>query len=111
MNTLPAMSFSQTEGVTPIERTVTPCTSQSGRVCTMSQKMAKSTSQQDFYGTAGMHYMANQSNTPSDKTPEDLFHDQHLLDLQECMQNFIAFHAKMLGNIMYYQQALQQPYA
>jgi hypothetical protein len=41
-------------------------------------------------------------------TPEDLFHDQHL-ELQERMENPIAFHAKMMGDIMYYHQTLQQP--
>ncbi len=84
-----------------------PGTSQRGRVCTMSCKMADSTAQQNFYGTAGMHYMANQS-LLTGKTPKDLFHDQHL-ELQECMRNPIAFHAKMMGDIMYFQQALQQP--
>ena len=71
-------------------------------------KMAKSTSQRDFYGTSGMLYMANLSTTAFDETPEDLFHDYHL-DLQERMQNPIVFHAEMMGDIMYYYQALQQP--
>ncbi len=74
----------------------------------MSQRMAKSMSQQGFFGNAGMHYMAYQSTKSCDETPEDLFHDQHL-ELQERMQNPIAFHAKMMGDIMYYHQALQQP--
>ena len=74
----------------------------------MSQRMAKSASQRDFFGNAGMHYMANQSTAPRDETPEDLFHDQHLA-LQERMRNPIAFHAEMMGDIMYYHQALQQP--
>ncbi len=55
-----------------------------------------------------MHYMANPSTTAFNETPEDLFHDYHL-DLQERMQNPIAFHAEMMGDIMYYDQALQQP--
>jgi len=38
------------------------------------------------------------------KTDEDLFYNAHL-DLQERMQNPIMFHAKMMGNIMYLQQA------
>ena len=42
------------------------------------------------------------------KTDEDLFHDAHL-DLQEHMRNPIAFHAKMMGDFMYFQQALRQP--
>jgi hypothetical protein len=55
-----------------------------------------------------MHYMTNQSTTAFDETPEDLFHDHHF-DLQECMQNPIAFHAEMMGDVMYLDQALQQP--
>jgi hypothetical protein len=88
--------------------TVTASTSQSGRVCTMSQRMTKSTSQRGFFGNAGMHYMAHQSTTSHNETPEDSFHDQHL-ELQDGMQNPFAFHAEMMGDIMYYHQALQQP--
>ncbi len=98
----------QAEGVPTIEPMVTAGTSRSGRICTMSRKMAESTSQWDFFGTSGMHYMANLSTAAFDETPEDLFHDYHL-DLQERMQNPIAFHAEMMGDIMYYDQALQQP--
>ncbi len=74
----------------------------------MSQRIAKSTSQRGFFDNAGMHYMAHQSTAPRDETSEDLFHDQHLA-LQERMQNPIAFHAEMMGDIMYYHQALQKP--
>jgi hypothetical protein len=95
----------QAEGVTTIEPTVTAGTSRSGRICTMSRKIAKSTSQWDFFGTSGMHYMANLLTIAFDETPEDLFDNYHL-DLQECMQNPIAFHAEMMGDIMYYDQAL-----
>jgi hypothetical protein len=98
----------QAEGVTTIEPTVTAGTSRSRRIFTMSRKMVVSTSQRDFFGTSGMHYMANLSTTALDETTEDLFHDYHL-DLQERMQNPIAFHAEMMGDIMYYDQALQQP--
>jgi hypothetical protein len=49
--------------------------------------------------------MANQSTTAIDETPEYLFHDHHL-DLHEPIQ---AFHAEMMGYIMYYNHALQQP--
>ena len=52
--------------------------------------------------------MTDVSKAYLNETPEDLFHDQNL-DLQEWMRNPIAFHAEMMGNIMYYQQALQQP--
>jgi hypothetical protein len=62
----------QAEGVTTIEPMVTAGTSRSRRVCTMSMKMDKSTSQRDFFGTSGMHYMANLSTTAFNKMPEDL---------------------------------------
>ncbi len=97
------------EGDTAVNPNVNAGTSQRGRVCTMSRKMADSTAERNFYGTAGMHYMANQS-LLTGKTPEDLFHDQHF-ELQERMRNPIAFHAKIMGDIMYFQQALQQPNA
>jgi hypothetical protein len=72
----------------------------------MSKKMADSVSQQDFYGYANMHYMALQS--LMGETDEDLLDDAHL-KLEERMRNPIAFHAKMMGDIMYYHQALKQP--
>ena len=49
--------------------------------------------------------MAHQSTF--EETDEDLFHDAHL-ELQERMRNPIAFHAEMMGDIMYLQQALRQ---
>jgi hypothetical protein len=73
----------QNEGVTSIEPTVTAGTSQHGRVGKMSQRMAESVAQ-------GMHHVAHQSTLS--ETDEDLFHDAHL-ELQEHMQNPIAFHA------------------
>jgi hypothetical protein len=57
----------------------------------MSQRMAESVAQ-------GMHHMAHQSTLS--ETNEDLFHDTHL-ELQERMQNPIAFHAEMMGDILY----------
>ena len=69
-------------------------------MCTMSQRMAYSVSQHDFYGTKNVHYMAQLSTIG--ETPEDFFHDAHL-ELQECMRNPIAYHAKMMGDIMYLQ--------
>jgi hypothetical protein len=65
-----------TDEITSVEPTVTAGTSQGGQVCTMSQRMAESVSQQDFYGNQGMHYMASQATTGN--TDEDLFHDAHL---------------------------------
>jgi hypothetical protein len=103
-----SQASTQAEGALQIKSTVIASTNQSERVCTMSQRMANSTSQWGCFGNAGMHYMAHQSTTSRDETPEDLFHDQHL-GLQERMQNPIAFNAKMMGDIMYYHQALQQP--
>jgi hypothetical protein len=88
----------QNEGVTSVEPTVTAGTSQSGWVCKITQRMAESVAQ-------GMHHMAHQSTLS--ETNEDLFHDTHL-ELQERMQNPIAFHAEMLGDILYLQQALRQ---
>jgi hypothetical protein len=64
----------------------------------MSRRMTKSVAQ-------GLHHMAHQSTFS--ETDEDLFHDTRL-DLQEQMQNPIAFHAEMMGDIMYLQQALRQ---
>jgi hypothetical protein len=54
----------------------------------------------------GLHHMAHQSTI--EETDDDLFHDAHL-ELQERMQNPIVFHAEMMGDIMYLQQALRQP--
>jgi hypothetical protein len=66
----------------------------------MSRRMAESVAQ-------GMHHMAHQSTLS--EANEDLFHDAHL-ELQERMQNPIAFHAEMMGDIvLYLQQALRQP--
>jgi hypothetical protein len=95
-----------TDEMTTVEPTIAAGASQRGQVCTMSRRMVESVSQQDFYGNQGMHYMASQANY--DNTDEDLFHDAHL-QLQERMRNPIAFHAKMMGDIMYLQQALKQP--
>jgi hypothetical protein len=95
-----------TDEMMPVEPTVTAGTSQRGRVPTMSRRMTESVSQLDFYGIQGMHYMASQATTGD--TDEDLFQDTHL-QVQESMRNPIAFHAEMMGDIMYLQQALKQP--
>ena len=76
--------------------------------------MQDSIAQKNFYGHRGMHYMAATAMTPSDDDSDDdcmdddAFHDWHL-DLQDRMSNPIAFHAEMMGDIMYLHQALQQP--
>ncbi len=62
----------------------------------MSRRMAESIAQ-------GLHHVAHES--IMGKTDEDLFHDSHL-ELQEQMRNPIAFHAEMMGDIMYLNQAL-----
>jgi hypothetical protein len=92
-------SSHRTDEMTPIEPTVTAGTSQRGRVCTMSGRMGESVSQQDFSRNQGMHYMASQATTGD--TDEDLFHDAHF-QLQEHMRNPTAFHAEMMGDIMYF---------
>jgi 4-hydroxy-3-methylbut-2-enyl diphosphate reductase IspH len=88
----------QTEGVTPAEPTISAGTSQRGRVRTLSRRMAESIAQ-------GLDHVAHESTMG--ETVEDLFHDSHL-ELQERMRNPIAFHAEMMGDIMYLQQALRQ---
>jgi hypothetical protein len=70
----------------------------SWRIRTMSQRIAESVAQ-------GMHHMAHQFTI--DETNEDLFHDAHL-ELQERMQNLIAFHTELMGDILHLQQALRQ---
>jgi hypothetical protein len=95
-----------TDEMTTVESAIAAGTSQRGRVCTMSQRMAESMSQRDFYRNQGMHYMASQATTGD--TDEDLFHDVNL-QFQERMRNPIMFHAEMMGDIMYLQQALKQP--
>jgi hypothetical protein len=81
----------QNEGATSVEPTFTAGTSQRWQVCTMSRRIAESAAQ-------GLHHMAHQSTFS--ETNEDLFHDTHL-ELQEQMQNPIAFHTEMMGDIMY----------
>ena len=69
--------------------------------------MAESVSQRDFYGNRNMYYMAIQGISDG-QTKADLFHDSHL-DLQEHKRNPIAFHADMMGDILYYHQTIKQP--
>jgi hypothetical protein len=78
----------------------------------MSRTMAESIDQRSFFGSSGMHYMSScaTATTGDDdgQTMEDCQHDAHL-SLQDCMSNPIAFHAEMMGDIMYLNQALHQP--
>jgi hypothetical protein len=80
-------------------------TSSWGRVCRMSRAMAESVSQRDFYGRDRMHYMVSQAMCEHDCK---CLHDSHF-DLQKCMHHPIAFLTKMMGDIMYFHQALRQP--
>jgi hypothetical protein len=98
---------SHSEGDTP-SLSPTAGTSLRGRVRTMSRRMADSVSQRDFFGARNMHYMAHKSTVGENKYENDVFHDAHL-ELQERMRNPIAFHAEMMGDIMYFNQALRQP--
>ncbi len=75
----------------------------------MSRAMAKSVSQGNFYGNRNMYYMDAQGISEG-QTKANLFHDSHL-EFQEHMKNAIAFHAEMMGDIMYYHQAIKQPNA
>jgi len=80
------------------------------RACTMMRAMAESVDQRNFFGTSKMHYMAHSATTELDdngQTVEDRQHDAHL-DLQDRMSHPIAFHAEMMGDIMYLNQALCQ---
>ncbi len=95
----------ESEGASLESSTNTSATSSKcGRVHTMSKTMANSVSQYKFYGNAQMHYMALEA--IMGKAPEDIFHNSHL-ELQEQMRNPVAFHAEMMGDIMYLHQVLK----
>ena len=102
--------------VTPIVTPVTPSpnagTSSRGRVRTMTRAMTDSVDQRSFFGSSKMHYMvANSTITACDddgQTVEDRQHDAHLA-LQDRMSHPLAFHAEMMGAIMYFNQAIRQP--
>jgi hypothetical protein len=80
-------------------------TSSQGRMRKMSQAMANSVSQREFFGKDKMHYMAARAVTEHDY---DHAHDEHL-SLQDRMHHPIAFLSKMLGNTMHLHHALCQP--
>jgi hypothetical protein len=105
---LPPDPVQDSEGVysTAVQDT-SACTSSRGRQRKMSRAMAESVSKRDFYRSQDMFYMAAQGTTDG-QTKADLFHDSHL-ELQERMRNPIAFHAEMMGDIMYFHQAMRQP--
>ena len=82
-----------------------------GRTRKLSRAMQDSISQRDFYGIRGMHYMGNRAiNTVPHDAEEECIHEHDAqLELQERMRHPIAFHAEMMGDTMYFHQALQQP--
>ncbi len=82
-----------------------------GRARRMSRAMQDSVSQRLFYGNRGMHYMANKAvlNDPMEAEIQCIKEHEEHLSLQERMRHPIAFHAEMMGDIMYFHQALQQP--
>ena len=82
-----------------------------GQTRKLSHAMQDSISQHDFYGIPGMHYMGNRAITTAQQDAEiECFHEHDFhLELQERMRHPIAFHAEMMGDIMYFHQALQQP--
>ncbi len=80
-------------------------TSSRGRMRKMSQAMAESVSQREFFGKDKMHYMAAHAVTEHDY---DCAHDLHL-SLQDGMRHPIAFLAEMMGDVMQLHQALRQP--
>ncbi len=63
--------------------------------------MAELVSQQNVYEQS-------QTDNVTGQMDEDHGHNEHL-SLQECMQHPIAFHAEMMEDTMYLNQALQQP--
>jgi len=114
-------SIQQPEEPTPhVQPQTSGGVSSRGRQRTLSRAMQDSIAQKDFYGTRGMHYMASSATgtcTDYDRDydrdydpidDDDCLHDWHL-NLQERMANPIAFHAEMMGDIMYLHQALKQP--
>jgi hypothetical protein len=90
--------------------TVNAGVSSRGRQRTMSRAMRDSVSQRSFYGDSGMHYMQAMRAVTTEEA--ELWyaaeHDFHL-GLQDRMRHPIAFHAEMMGDIMYFHQAMKQP--
>ncbi len=105
---VPTNLMQDSEGATPTAPALpNASTSSHGRQHKMSRAMAESVFQWNFYGNRNMYYMITQGISEGQTEP-DLFHNSHL-ELQECMRNPIAFHAEMMGDIMYYHQVIKQP--
>ena len=57
-----------------------------------------------------MHYMQAMRAVTCEEAEVDYAHEHDFhLALQDCMHDPIAFLAEMMGDIMYFHQALQQP--
>jgi hypothetical protein len=89
-------------------QTPTAGISSRGRRRNLSRRMAESVSQREFFGDRNMHYMASQSTVGLNEAEDDRLHEEHLA-LQSLMGNPIAFHAEMMGDIMYFHQSMKQP--
>ena len=98
------------EGATPTNSELPSAgTSSHDRQHKMSKAMVEWVFQYNFYGDSKIYYMALQSFSKG-QTKADLFHDDSLV-LQECMREPVAFHAEMMDYIMYFNQAIKQPFA
>jgi hypothetical protein len=109
-----SIQFSEGDIAPPLQEpqpTPTAGISSRGRVRKLSRAMQDSLAQRSFYGDRGMHYMGNRAVLSELEEAEILYikeHENHL-SLQERMRHPIAFHAEMMGDIMYFHQAMQQP--
>jgi hypothetical protein len=100
------------EGVSLPEQDTPPSVSTGvssrGRQRRMSRAMQESVSQRSFYGDSDMHYMQAYQAITSEEAEIIMYtqeHDFHL-GLQDRMRHPIAFHAEMMGDIMYFHQSL-----
>jgi hypothetical protein len=71
--------------------------------------MAESISQKKFNGHSKMHHMAFEATSNITGQPDEDREPNKHLSLQEHMRNPIAFHAEIMGDIIYLQQVLHQP--
>lgn len=86
-----------------------PTVSSRGRSRMPSRRLQESSQLRSFHGAKG-YYDNAASNVASAATTSinyEQAHDDHL-ELQERMRHPIAFHAEMMGDIMYYHQAMRQ---
>lgn len=88
----------------------TPSASSRGRLRKPSQRFIESSDPAtSAWGRSSKRYVASSSATSDVPTLDyDAAHDEHLL-LQDRMRHPIAFMAEMVGDIMYYHQAIRQP--